>query len=276
MEISPRWEKLGDEFAALGQQIAATLNVLDPGERGSWTHRREDNAYGSVTLAHPAGWQLYIWREKAHSKGAAGRRLTSQGIVPSEYRGRAEHRITVAGDRPPGDIARDIVRRLLPGYRETAAEAFAHRDQEQAATRARVAAFARLREALPALTTGAGSIESGYGLFYQGKTRINDHRAHASGRVRLNHDGATGSLKADGVPLELLVEFLARLNADPPALAGTVMPRELESAPLELEQGPRVVPGEVVTGGPAGDGEQRLPVPAAGAAEGPATLAIMT
>ncbi|MEU3499097.1 hypothetical protein ABZ747_37135 [Kitasatospora cineracea] len=265
MEIAPRWEALADEFAALGKEVAAALDALDPERRG-WTHRRENNAYGSVTLAHPAGWQLHIWREKAHCKGAAGQRLTIQGIVPREYRGRAEHRITVAGDRPPRDIARDIARRLLPGYRDTAAEAIGHRDQEQAATRARVAAFARLREVLPALSTGASSAESGYGLFYQGRARVSDgrggtreseHSALASGTVRLSLDGSTGSLKADGVPLELLVEFLARLNADRQALSGRVMPRELDSAPRELGRAPHVVPGEVVTGEPAGGGELR-------------------
>lgn len=277
MEISPSWKAIGDEFAALGQQIAAALNHLEPEERRGWTHRRKDNAYGSVSLAHPAGWQLHIWRDKAHCKGAAGQRLTIAGIVPSEYRGRAEHRITVAGDRPPGDIARDIARRLLPGYRETAADAFEHRDQEQAATRARVAAFARLREALPALNTGASSIESGYGLFYRGyarvadgpgRTRMSEHRAHASGTVRLSVDGSTGSIKADEVPLELLVEFLARLNADPQALTGTVMPRELDSALRDLGWQPRVVPGEVVTGGAAAGRE-----PAIGAERGPITIA---
>ncbi|WP_331731795.1 hypothetical protein [Kitasatospora sp. NBC_01300] len=272
MEISPRWEKLGDEFAALGQQVAAALNALEPERRG-WTHRRENNAYGSVALAHPAGWQLHIWREKAHCKGASGQRLTVKGIVPSEYRGRAQHRITVAGDRRPGDIARDIARRLLPGYRDTATKGFEHRDQEQAATRARVAAFARLREALPALTTGASSIESGYGLFYRGHARVSDgrggtrrseHSAHASGSVRLSFDGSTGSIRADEVPLELLVEFLARLNAGSQALTGTVMPRELETALRELGWAPRVIPGEVVTGGPTGGGEQRPVAPVAG------------
>ncbi|GAA2802749.1 hypothetical protein GCM10010441_29330 [Kitasatospora paracochleata] len=282
MEISPTWEKLSSRFAALGEQIAAALNTLEPEERRGWTHRRENNAYGSVALLHPAGWQLHIWREKAHCTGAAGQRLTISGIVPSEYRGRAEHRITVAGDRPPGDIARDIARRLLPGYRDTAAKAFEHRDQEQAATRARVAAFARLREALPALNTGASSIESGYGLFYRGYARVADgqggaresgHRAHASGTVRLSHDGSTGSIKADEVPLELLVEFLARLNADPQALTGRVMPRLLDSALPELGWRPRVVPGEVVTGEPAGSGEQRQTLPAAGTEAKPITPA---
>ncbi|MEU9048457.1 MULTISPECIES: hypothetical protein [unclassified Kitasatospora] len=272
MEIAHRWEALAEEFAALGQQVADALNALDPERRG-WTHHRENNAYGSVGLEHPEGWKLHIWREKAHCKGAAGQRLTIQGIVPSEYRGRAKHRITVAGDRAPRDIARDIARRLLPDYRDTAAQAFEHRDQEQAATRARVAAFAQLRTALPALSTGASSVESGYGLFYRGYARVADgrggtrrseHGALASGTVRLSFDGSTGSIKADEVPLELLVEFLARLNADRQALTGTVMPRELESALRELGWQPRVVPGEVVTGEPSGSGEQRRALPAAG------------
>ncbi|MFE0461839.1 hypothetical protein ACFW1A_21585 [Kitasatospora sp. NPDC058965] len=273
MEIAPRWEALADEFAALGKEVAAALDALDPERRG-WTHRREHNAYGSVALAHPAGWQLYIWREKAHCKGAAGQRLTIKGIVPSEYRGRAEHRITVAGDRKPGDIARDIARRLLPDYRDTAAQAFEHRDQEQAATRARVAAFARLREALPALSSGASSVESGYGLFYRGRARVSDgrggtreseHSAHASGSVRLSFDGSTGSIKADEVPLELLVEFLARLNAGSQVLTGKVMPRELESDLRELGWAPSVIPGEVVAGRPGGGGEQQPVPPVAGA-----------
>ncbi|WP_030277094.1 hypothetical protein [Streptomyces sp. NRRL B-24484] len=246
METPESWENISDRFAAMGAAVAAALDALSPASERGWRHVRALTAYGRVQLEHPAGWELNLAWNGSYRKGAAGRRVTVSGVLPPEYRGREAHEITVGLDRKPEAIAADIARRLLPAYKEAARATLGHVAEELAHRQRREAAIGQMQAALPALSPGPSSLEHGYATFRDGSAGRRPHRAYAHGRVRLAHDGRSGRLEADGIPLEVLLEMLALLNADPRPLEGRVMPRKVGTAVGELEPAARVIAGEVL------------------------------
>ncbi|MQS17481.1 hypothetical protein F7Q99_36180 [Streptomyces kaniharaensis] len=238
---------LRETFADFGRAVAAALNATPDDDGPGWTHEAEFYASGSVRLKHPAGWRLRIWRPR--STGHMSHRLTVTGCTPEGWWGDSKDEITVASNRPAPAVAAEIRRRLLPGHRATMRQALADRAQEERYARARQAAMARLRQALPALEPYGHDQDGSSGSFYAGQA-IGRFPAHASGTVRINHHGGSVQLDLHSVPLERAVRILSVLDAAHQPLSGTLMPRALPRSAPELTAPARIVPGEVVAAQP--------------------------
>lgn len=91
-----------------------------------------------MTLTGPQGERLRLRRAGSHHSGAAGRRMSVHGMLPHDllpHSHTADENPTIGVDstRPAEQLARDIARRVLPGYhaaRQAArcrqVEAYAH------------------------------------------------------------------------------------------------------------------------------------------------------
>ncbi|MDX3066257.1 MULTISPECIES: hypothetical protein [Streptomyces] len=245
---SEEMQLVSDHYDALGRALADTLNHRDI-QGGGWTHEPGWNVHGSVLLRHPANLGVSLVRMNTHRKGDAGRRLTIDGIYPSCWGGARVTPITVGMDRPALRIADEIVRRLLPDYLETLAEALKETRIAEENRRARVVMNRRLEGVLPGLSA-AGSPRHpepsrSRSYWYGGQYSTGPTPIAASGNVTLRADATHMDLKLTDVPAELALKILEMLRPSP-VLEGVVTGRAIEPAHAALPRAERLIPGELV------------------------------
>lgn len=124
--------------------------------------------------------QQSLWMAQGYDTKSKGR-LVIHGDYPGKEGYRLDqHEITVAATKTPAQIAKDIERRLLPGYRQTLAERVAKLNRDAEARDKRLALAERLMEAIGPLATlpsnrqednhtvvliPSNSVNKGYGNF---------------------------------------------------------------------------------------------------------------
>ncbi|WP_372412637.1 hypothetical protein [Streptomyces luteireticuli] len=241
--------ELHDQFDALGRAVAAAFNEGGV-EGGGWVHQAGDACYGSVTLSHPRGLGLHIWHENKHRKGGAGRRLTVKGTYPhGSSVHRADH-ITVSLDREPRAMARDIVRRFLPGYLATIDQAIAAAQEAERHRQARAAVNRRIEQILPRVC-GIGGVkphqDPGRTQSYWSRPGVATGQASvlASGSTTLATSACSMDLKLTDVPTEVALQIL-ELISNGAVLEGTVLPQAIAPAQPELSTAVRIIPGETM------------------------------
>ncbi|MFB8401177.1 hypothetical protein [Streptomyces sp. NPDC055912] len=247
------------QFDGLGRALAESFNAENV-EGGGWTHETERAAYGKLKLLHPSGLGIGLWQRYAYRKGEAGKRLTVEGVFPHGYAGLRPEGITVGLHRPPALMAKDIVRRFLPGYLAKIGEALAAAADAEREEQARIAMNRRIARVLPNISHGPVSPHEASGrrttYWSGGLDSLAPLPAIASGQVTLNHNAQTMDVKLSNVPAGLALQILALLDPHR-VLEGTIAPREVGPARRELGPAVRTIPGEVVAtttpvaGGPA-------------------------
>ncbi|MCX5278050.1 hypothetical protein OG756_41500 (plasmid) [Streptomyces sp. NBC_01310] len=264
---TPMTQKIEEErralhrrFDALGTGLAAALNA-DRIQGGGWTHEAGQACYGSVTLHHPHGLGFDLSHQGSYRKGAAGRRLTVRGIYPADSNVRHAEAITVSMDREPTAMARDIVRRWMPGYLAVIGQALDNARQADRERAARRALNRRMEQALPGLHAAhvneheAPHRHTSY--WSGGRYSRQGEAAHASGSVTLTNDAQHANMKLTDVPADLVLRILALLDARQ-ALEGTISPRQVAPARRELPAPTLTIPGEVLT--PTGAADRQAPM----------------
>lgn len=264
---TPMSQKIEDErralhrrFDELGTRLAAALNA-DRIQGGGWTHEAGQACYGSVTLHHPDGLGFNLSHHGSYRKGAAGRRLTVSGIYPADSNVRHAEAVTVSMDREPTAMARDIVRRWMPGYLAVIGQALENARQADRERAARRALNRRMEQALPGLHAAhvneheAPHRHTSY--WSGGRYSREGAAAHASGSVTLTNDAQHANMKLTDVPADLALQILALLDARQ-ALEGTISPRQVSPARCELPAPTLTIPGEVLT--PTGAADREAPM----------------
>jgi hypothetical protein len=252
----------------LGSALAATFN-LDRVQGGGWSHHSGHAHYVALNLVHPSGMGIWLRHGGGYRKGRAGRMLTVGGNYPRGHGGWQAEKIRVWMDRDPADMARDIIRRLLPDYLATIDHALEQAREEEVRRRARIMMNRVLEQTLPDVHAIGGtparesrdrsrSFWSGGRLAHEtrrpalgsGATAENlepqgPEPALVSGHATLSGDATTMDLELKDVPAELALRVLALINPTP-ALEGKLVPRAVTPETPALPAAPRVVPGEVL------------------------------
>lgn len=236
------------QFDQLGSEVAGILNE-DGVEGGGWTHTVSALYSGGIVLRHQGrDLGIQVWREKSYLKGAAGRRLKVEGCYSTEYHGWRADSITVSMDRPAPAIARDIVRRFLPGYLATVDASIQAARKAEEERQARRRFNRRLADAIPGLHAMGGydpAREPDRTRSYWSSPEYdNTSTALAGGHITVASDGSSANITLDGVPQELALRVLALIHPRR-VLEGTIAPRALPPARRALSTS-RVIPGEVV------------------------------
>ncbi len=254
---TPMSQKIEDErralhrrFDALGTRLAAALNA-DRIQGGGWTHKAGQACYGSVTLHHPDGLGFDLSHQGGYHKGGAGRRLTVRGIYPADSNVRHAEAVTVSMDREPTAMARDIVRRWMPGYLAVIGQALESARQADRERAARRALNRRMEQALPGLHAAhVNEHEAPHrhiSYWSGGQYSREGAAAHASGSVMLTNDAQHANMKLTDVPADLVLQILALLDARQP-LEGTISPRQVAPARKEIHAPPPLtIAGEVLS-----------------------------
>ncbi|MFJ1742629.1 hypothetical protein ACIOG4_28635 [Streptomyces microflavus] len=238
-------------FDALGRGVAATLNSRDV-EGGGWTHSMTPARWGNVRVQHSDGMHFEFRHHASHRKGAAGRRLEVKTGYPHEYSGWRAEPITVSMDRAPHAIATDVLRRLMPSYRETLKTGLEEARRSEAERRARIEANRLIEQIAPGIH-GIGGLDPRSAP--DRDTSYWPGRAHApegldampvGGRVILCPDASEVELRLRKVPTALALELLNHLRRH-----GT------EARLHGAVPAPRVIVGELEGGG--GHEGQELP-----------------
>ena len=130
--------------------------------------------------------------------GPRNGRLIISGEYPGTYdQHRVDrHEITVAADKDPGKIARDIERRLLPDYLPDLEKVRERIAADERAATTRAAALAALGEVGANETNG----------------RIYISLPGIYGQIDLNHDGQAGRIEVGGVPLSGLIAAIKTIR----------------------------------------------------------------
>nr|WP_181412053.1 hypothetical protein [Streptomyces sp. F12] len=269
--ISAELQKLHDFGNELGAALASTFNH-DRVVGGGWSHRSGYAHYVTVDLVHPSGLGIWLRHQGGHRKGRNGRMLTVGATYPLGYSGRRAEEIRVWMDRDRTDMARDIIRRLLPDYLATIDHALEEAREEDLKRRARILMNGLLEQALPGVTSAGGtpaheSRDRRRSYWAGGRSgqyrrtplasgrspRRGDHHqepdvkpALVSGHATLSSDATTMDLELKDVPAELALKILSMINPTA-ALEGTIMPREVAPAVPELPASQQVVRGQVVS-----------------------------
>ncbi|MFF4205719.1 hypothetical protein ACFYZ8_34285 [Streptomyces sp. NPDC001668] len=272
-KISAELQKVHDFGDELGAALAKTFNG-DGVVGGGWTHRSGHAHYVTVDLVHPSGLGVWLRHQGGYRKGRNGRMLTVGATYPRGYSGRRAEEIRVWMDRDRTDMARDIIRRLLPDYLATIDRALKEARKADLKRRARILMNGLLEKTLPGVTGTGGtpacesrdrrrSYWSG-GRFSRTRRpalasgrspRDGGHHqdqepkvkpALVSGHATLSDDATTMDLELKEVPAELALKILAMVNPAP-ALEGTIVPREVAPAVPALLAAQRVVQGQVVS-----------------------------
>ncbi|MFJ3182587.1 hypothetical protein ACIPJN_29930 [Streptomyces sp. NPDC086796] len=242
------------QFDQLGREMAGVLNE-DLVEGGGWSHTVSGLYAGGLVLHHQGrDLGIQVWRDKSYLKGAAGRRLKVEGRYSSEYHGWRADSITVSMDRPAPAIARDIVRRFLPGYLATVDASIQAARKAEEERRARRRLNRRLADMIPGLRARGGydpaQEPDRTRSYWSSPVYDETSTALVGGHIALASDGQTANIALDAVPQELALRILALVHPRQ-VLEGTIAPRPIPPARRALSTS-RVIRGEVV-------GEQRSP-----------------
>lgn len=116
------------------------------------------------------------WPRLPDGSYLSARQLDADGYAP----------ITVASDKPPAQIARDIARRFLPGYRALLAKARDRHNQQRNRTALTIATFDHL--------LAAGGLEADY-QSKRDRAQLGDRELSASIRAG---EGISGSIRVSG------------------------------------------------------------------------------
>ncbi|WP_432158574.1 hypothetical protein [Streptomyces sp. bgisy153] len=235
-------------FDQLGKDMASALNN-DRVQGGGWTHTVSALCAGGLVLHHHGlGLGIQVWRHKTYLKGAAGRRLKVEGNYATEYHGWRADPITVSMDRPAGAIARDIVRRFLPGYLATVDASLQAARKAEEERQARRRFNRRLADAIPGLRVRGGyhpAREPDRTRSYWSSPVYDEKStALAGGHITVASDGATANIVLDDVPQDLALRILELIHPRQ-VLEGTVAPRPIAPTRRELTAS-RVIPGAVL------------------------------
>lgn len=216
-------------------------------ERG-WTR------FGHVRLLHPSGIGIAVYQINTHE------RLTVGGIFPGVGSALSSDTITLGTHRPPERLARDIIRRVLPGYLAKIGEALEEAAEAERHRQARVVMNERLTQVLPNISRGHISPHEATDRkrsYWPGGVRSLDPRpAIAQGEVKLSTDAQSMDIKMSEVPTALALRILALLDPRD-ALEGRVMPHAVSPAPRELAPAPARSSARSSPARPAGTGIRR-------------------
>ena len=148
--------------------------------------------YPGVYLDGPNGAQLYLRVDDKNTD-----RVVVRGVYPRNGMYGLEHyRITVARDRGPAVIAREILRRLLPGYLAQMAAIVVDNNERSQARAARLT----LAKELASLLNGTIERESDDST--QTNLRFyNDPRGY--GDIRINYRADSVEMKLSSLPADL-------------------------------------------------------------------------
>ncbi|MFI7087724.1 hypothetical protein ACIBUR_29520 [Streptomyces anulatus] len=250
MNPEHRMQQVHDHYDGVGRTLAAILNERSLHGDG-WTHEAGWNINGTVRVFRPDGMGFSLGRFNTHRKGAAGRRLTIEGLYPSGWGGARETSITVDKDRRVPEIADEIVRRLLPGYFPTWQKAMEEEHTAEKNRQARILMNRRLEAELPGLSSAGGprdpQPDRKQSYWSDGSHSLQrPPRVATSGSATLSLDATTVGLKLSNVPAELALTILSLLRSDR-VLEGTIVDRTLPSDRKALPAVSQVLRGEFTT-----------------------------
>ncbi|MFI7087721.1 hypothetical protein ACIBUR_29505 [Streptomyces anulatus] len=239
-------------FEALGRGVATALNSRDI-EGGGWTHTITPAHWGNVRVQHRDGMHFDFTHHGRSRKGAGGRRLEVETGYPHGYSGWRAVPITVSMDRDPDAIAVDILRRLMPAYRETLQTGLEAARRSEAERRARIEVNRLIEQVVPGIR-GIGGLEPPSApdrdtSYWPGRTHMPDglDALPVGGKVTLSPDASEVELRLTHVPPALALELLNHLRRH-----GVVAGRVHGPVPL-----PRVIVGEVERGGTEDEASRR-------------------
>ena len=188
----------------MADQITRQLAGLVAAELGEgWTVDTSEHLaeHRGVYLDGPDRARLFLspdWRNAD--------RLEVTGHYPDGaskvYPTPARHTIGVGRMRGPAVIAREVSRRLLPGYRDTLAEVLRQLEARTTAADQRAAFLERCREALPVLSVDTRDPDRPRASFF-----VNGEGSWY-GDVDAYHDGSRASLELRSLPAALVLEVL--------------------------------------------------------------------
>lgn len=176
--------------------LAATAESVAEALEGFSVDTSWDNSW-NVPLNGPNGARIFLSLDRG--------RVEVGGAYPDGYYqalgSQERHEITVALSRGPVTIAREIVRRLLPGYLATLAEVQEKMRLDQEAKDMRQVAAERLAEVLsiPGVHLRDGEL-----------SWFSDTPA-GYGSARVNYGGGTAAIEARSVTLEVAERILCVL-----------------------------------------------------------------
>ncbi|MFF9786313.1 hypothetical protein [Streptomyces nigrescens] len=255
-------------FDVLGRGVAASLNARDV-EGGGWTHTIQPAYWGNVTVRHRDGMRFVFLHHGRTRKGAAGRRLHVETGYPRGYCGWRAEPITVSMDRAPDAIAADVLRRLMPAYRDTLRGALADAHRSEAERWARVGLNRLIEQLVPGIH-GIGGVRPGDApdrdtSYWPGRDHVPEGQVAlpVGGRVTLSRDASEVEVKLTHVPPALALELLDHLRR-----CGVVAGQT-----ATVGKAPRVIAGELEPRGPVDQGAQpghHLPTDVDANATGPA------
>ncbi|WP_274036593.1 hypothetical protein [Streptomyces sp. MMBL 11-1] len=235
-------------FNALGRGVAATLNSRD-NEGGGWTHSITPARWGNVRVQHRDGMHFDFTHHGSHRTGAAGRRLEVKTGYPHGYSGWRAEPITVSMDRAPHAIAVDVLRRLMPSYRETLQTGLEEARRSEAERRARIEVNRRIERIVPGVH-GIGGLDPRSApdrdaSYWPGRAHVPEGLdvLPVGGRVILSPDASEVELRLRKVPPALVLELLEHLRRRGVVATG-------DHRPLP---GTRVIVGELEAGGTGED-----------------------
>ncbi|MFG3429634.1 hypothetical protein [Streptomyces californicus] len=204
-------------FDHLGRGVAAALNSRGV-EGGGWTHSMTPARWGNVRVQHRDGMHFEFRHEGSHRKGAAGRRLEVKTGYPHRYSGWRAEPITVSMDRDPHAIAVDVLRRLMPSYRETLQNGLAEARRSEAERRARMEVNRLIEKAVPGVH-GIGGLDPRSApdrdtSYWPGSAHVPEGQdaLPVAGRVILSPDASEVELRLRKVPPALALELLEYLR----------------------------------------------------------------
>ncbi|KFG71466.1 hypothetical protein [Streptomyces mutabilis] len=227
-------------FDVLGRGVAAAFNARDI-EGGGWTHTIQPAYWGNVTVGHRDGMRFSFRHDGRSRKGAAGRRLQVETGYPHGYCGWRAEPITVSMDRAPAAIAADVLRRLMPAYKDTLLEGLAEAHRSEAQRRARAELNGLIEQIVPGIhgVGGArpGDVPDRNTSFWSGRDHVPEGQVAlpVGGRVTLNRDASEVEVTFSHVPPALALELLDYLRR-----RGVVAGQA-----VALGRAPRVIAGEL-------------------------------
>jgi hypothetical protein len=131
----------------------ATARAVATALGEGWSLRRDPEAH-NLHLDGPDGLTIWFrfggWQNEGRIEVHSGAHELNKHLAYNQ----GWPKITVARGRLPGDIAKEIIRRLLPGYRELHAEVMDRKRQNDEWHRQRDAFHARLLTALGGIGEG--------------------------------------------------------------------------------------------------------------------------
>lgn len=201
------WEitsaKVREIMRQTADAVARALSEQTGSEYRVDTSERYAELIGAYIIDGPEGVRLYVTGDDARGSGnqRATERVRVSGSYPEgSYRkvGRMEgFKISVKRDRGPDVIAREVVRRLLPGYVIELARVVGVIERHDAAKSSQARAVQMLSEA-----TGWHTPTHAQDSVYVG------HAQDFYGSARVLHGGDSVSIEMSSVPFDLALKAL--------------------------------------------------------------------